>query len=197
MKKKTKVLSLVAVGLLVVLGVSLYASGGSLQGRFGLSPNIIRGGVAISVSASTPASGDVAAGTTVEVAKYDITATQQDFVIDTLTIDNKNLDTDNNISAINLSYSNGSSIVTSNGYLVSGVATFSGLSIYVPKDSTTTLDISVDLNTPFPGSATPGETIQLYVDSAGFKAVGQKNSLIVTKYTGTNIQNTGTMTVIK
>jgi len=197
MKKKTKVLSGIALGLLVVLGVSLYASGGALQGRFGLSPNIIRGGVAISVSASTPASGDVTAGTTVEVAKYDITATQQDFVIDTLTIDNKMADSDNNISVIKLSYSNGSSIVTSTGYLASGVATFSGLSIYVPKDSTTTLDISVDLNTPFPGSATPGETIQLYVDSTGFNAVGQKNSLIVTKYTGTNIQNTGTMTVIK
>lgn len=197
MKTKTKALSLVALGLLVVLGVSIYASGGALQGRFGLSPNLIRGELAFSVSASTPASGDVVAGTTVEVAKYDITATQQDFVIDTLTIDNKMADSDNNISVIKLSYSNGTSTVTSNGYLASGVATFSGLSIYVPKDSTTTLDISVDLNTPFPGSATPGETIQLYVDSTGFNAVGQKNSLIVTKYTGTNIQNTGTMTVIK
>ena len=37
MKNRTKILSLIALGLVVVLGASLYSSGGALQGKFGMS----------------------------------------------------------------------------------------------------------------------------------------------------------------
>jgi hypothetical protein len=58
MKKKTKVLSAVALGLLVVLGVSVYASGGSLQGRFGMpSPLSPCAGTVTSTLSSASPSG--------------------------------------------------------------------------------------------------------------------------------------------
>lgn len=58
MKKKTKVLSGIALGLLVVLGVSVYTSGGALQGKFGLStPSLYQpcaGTVTSTLSSSSP-----------------------------------------------------------------------------------------------------------------------------------------------
>lgn len=51
MKKKTKVLSGIALGLLVVLGVSVYASGGALQGKFGIP---VQPSVTMEIASSSP-----------------------------------------------------------------------------------------------------------------------------------------------
>lgn len=53
MKKKTKVLSGIALGLLVVLGVSVYTSGGALQGKFGL-PTVKLGTITMSLDSLSP-----------------------------------------------------------------------------------------------------------------------------------------------
>ncbi len=59
MKTKTKILFTVAFGLLAVLGASVYASGGSLQGKFGSSPSLYQpcAGTVIATLSSTSPSG--------------------------------------------------------------------------------------------------------------------------------------------
>ncbi len=67
MKTKSKVLLGVAVGLLVVLGASFFASGASLQGRF-------IGGGSISLSSSSP-SGARSVSSSDDFFAFDVTAT--------------------------------------------------------------------------------------------------------------------------
>ena len=67
MKTKSKVLLGVAVGLLVVLGASFFASGSSLQGRF-------IGGGAISLSSSSP-SGSRSVSVADDIFAFNVTAT--------------------------------------------------------------------------------------------------------------------------
>lgn len=195
MKTKTKALSAVALGLLAVLGVSAYTSGSleNLQGRFGAT-----GGVTFSVASDTPRTDIVVAGSDVEVSKYSVTATKEDFMIDKLSIENKNSTTDHDISAVTLSYRDVTgATVSSTGYLVSGVATFTGLSAYVTKDASTNLDISVDLNpiSSSGSSATSGDRIQLYLGTTGFDAVGQTSGKTAVSYAGTNLKTTNYMQV--
>lgn len=181
---KTKTLALTALGLVVVLGGVAYATGslGNLQGRFGGAT----GGVTLTLSSDTPREDIVVAGDAdVEVSKYSLTATKEDFIITDLQVNNRGVagDMDNNISSITLSYEDSSgSTAEETGYLVSGVATFAGLDLYVTKDDTTELTILVDLNSI--AWATAGEKIQLSVSAAGLEAVGQTSGKTVTAWSG-------------
>lgn len=187
MKTKTKVLSSVALGLLVVLGVSVYTSGSleNLQGRFGAT-----GGVTLDLASDTPREDIVVAGDTdVEVSKYSLTATKEAFIVTDLQVNNMGTmgDMDNNISVVTLQYEDSSgSTVEENGYLVTGVVTFSGLDLYVPKDDTADLEVFVGLNAISSSgtSATSGEKIQLYVAATGFTAVGQTTGRTATAFSG-------------
>lgn len=182
---KPKVLTAVIVGVLVITAAALYTTGslGSLQGRFGGTP----GGVTIALASDTPREDIVVAGDSdVEVSKYELTATKEDFVITKLQINNRGTlgDMDNNITSVALSYEDSTgSIVEERGYLSMGTATFAGLDLYVQKDDTAELTILVDLNSVSSG-ATAGEKIQLYVSATGFEAVGQTSGKTATNWTG-------------
>lgn len=182
---KPKVLTAVIVGVLVITAAALYTTGslGSLQGRFGGTT----GGVTIALASDTPREDIVVAGDAdVEVSKYTLSATKEDFVVTELQINNRGTsgDMDNNISSVSLSYEDSTgSVVEERGYLSMGVATFSGLDLYVQKDDTAELTILVDLNSVSSG-ATAGEKIQLYVSATGFEAVGQTSGKTATNWTG-------------
>lgn len=181
---KTKTLVPVVLAVLVVSGAVLYATGslGSLQGRFGG----ITGGVTLTLDAGTPREDIVVAGDAdVEVSSYELTANKEDFVITKLQINNRGTagDMDNNISSVTLRYEDSSgSTVEETGVLVTGVASFAGLDLYVPKDDTAELTILVDLNNI--SYATAGEKIQLYVSATGLEAVGQTSGKTVTVWSG-------------
>lgn len=65
MKNRTKVLSLIALGLVVVLGASLYSSGGALQGKFG--------GVGSSKTVVTNSSGTTSSSKSMGSSLKDVT----------------------------------------------------------------------------------------------------------------------------
>ncbi|MEK9159688.1 MAG: hypothetical protein AAB383_03075 [Patescibacteria group bacterium] len=175
---KTKAIVLTGLGVLVTLGVVAHATGNleSLQGRFGAAPSITA-----AVSPSTPREDIVVAGDSgVEVASYQFTSNKEAFLVTDLTINNKN-DlglSDDNILKVYLNYEDSSGVAqTEAGSLSTGVATFTGLELYVPKDDTVDMDILVDLNV-VSGGADSGETIRLYL-TPGAVAVGQTSNKTV------------------
>lgn len=185
---KPKFLITLVVAVLVVAGVAMYATGnlGDLQGRFGG----ISGGVTVTLASDTPREDIVVAGDSdVEVSRYELTATKEAFIVTDLQILNTGVlgDMDNNISSVTLRYEDSTgSTVEETGYPVTGVVTFSGLDLYVPKDDTSDLEILVDLNAigSSGASATAGEKIQLYISGDGFEAVGQSTGKTVTNFSG-------------
>lgn len=68
MKNRTKVLSLIALGLVVVLGASLYSSGGALQGKFGMG-----GSTTTKSSAETSSKNIVDKDSTIKTSPYYLT----------------------------------------------------------------------------------------------------------------------------
>lgn len=190
---KTQNILLAGLGVLLVAGGALYATGNldSLQGRFGAT-----GGVTFSVSASTPREDIVVAGTAdVPMATYDVTATKEDFVVTDLAITNKVVATDDNIVSVTLRYvdSDGNTQEDS-GVLVSGKVVFNALDLYVTKDDTAQVEILAELNT-IAGGADAGDKVQMYLATTDFEAVGQTSGKTVTAYTGSSLRNTKVMHV--
>lgn len=68
MKTRTKVLSLIALGLVVVLGATLYSSGGALQGKFGMG-----GSATIKSSAETNSKSIADKDSTIKTSPYYLT----------------------------------------------------------------------------------------------------------------------------
>lgn len=190
---KTQNILLAGLGVLLVAGGALYASGNleSLQGRFGAT-----GGVTFSVSSSTPREDIVVAGTSdVPMATYDVTATKEDFVVTELAITNKVVTTDDNIVSVTLRYvdSDGNTQEEA-GYLVSGKVVFNGLDLYVTKDDTAQVEILAELNT-IAGGADAGDKVHMYLATTDFEAVGQTSGKTATAFAGSSLKNTKVMHV--
>jgi hypothetical protein len=185
---KTKTLALAGLAVLVIGGAVLYATGnlGDLQGRFGAAS----GGISLVLASDTPRADIVVAGDAdVEVSKYTLSATSEEFVVTDLQVNNRGTlgDMDHNINSVTLRYEDSSGATAEQtAYLVTGVATFSGLDLYVSTASSADLTILVDLNdiSSLGSSATAGEKIQLYVSATGLRAVGQTSARTITNWTG-------------
>ncbi|MFA5792275.1 MAG: hypothetical protein WC897_00190 [Candidatus Gracilibacteria bacterium] len=145
----------------------------------------LSGSLTVSVDADTPREDIVVAGTSdVELAVYNFVATSEDFIVDSLSVNNIQSgvafddlgDADNNISVIRVFYENSFGVSEEkSAYLVYGTAQFSGMDFYVPQDGSATLTITADLNpiVSAGSSATSGELIGVNLAFNNFLAIGQ------------------------
>lgn len=186
MKNKTKILSLLALVVLVLAGVWLY-SGGSFENLKGAFSTKSTGSLSISVSASTPKEDIVVAGSAdVPVAIYEFTTTGEAFVVKSLSVNARQSgvsaaslgDYDNNISSITLSYQNSSGVTEEkSAYLVNGTASFSTLDFYIAADESEELTVYTTVNniTSSGASSTAGELLELNLAFQNFQALGQSS----------------------
>ncbi len=154
------------------------------------------GTLAFSVSGSTPRENiQVAGSTDVEVANFTLTSTREAFMVDTLSVNNRQGATDgtngacvtvaaptclgnydHNVSRLKLTYTDADGASQSAyAYLTSGTAQFTGLELYVPKDSSTTIKVYADLQ-PIASSgstATAGQWVDLALAFDSFNATSQ------------------------
>ncbi|MFA4814830.1 MAG: hypothetical protein WC924_02310 [Candidatus Gracilibacteria bacterium] len=141
------------------------------------------GSLTVSVNADTPREDIVVAGTSdVEISAYEFEASNEDFVVSSLSVNNIQSgvaiddlgDYDNNISAIHIIYENSDGDTEEDSsYLVGGTATFSGLDLYVPEGGSATLTVTADVNPIVMGAATSGELVSLNLAFNSFSAIGQ------------------------
>lgn len=145
------------------------------------------GTLTMSAHADTPTTALVVAGAArVPFTKVKFAGTDEIFIIDRLTVVNDRYATvgDDEFTSIELMYTKQDGTTE---YVVkslnSGIASFSGLSIYVPKDGNTTVTVLGNLNTKS-GGADNGDYTSLYVASSTdlytFRAVGQASSVTKT-----------------
>lgn len=151
------------------------------------------GSISVSIDGSSASSTIIlGASTGVSMSKYKFDATDEAYVVETLTLDNCVTTTDadgmcddgggqvagvDDIAAtVKLSYTNSAGTTeTKSGFLSAGTVTFDNLDVYVPTDSTRTVTVTIDTNTVSSTGATSGTAIQLNLDaeSAGsFEATG-------------------------
>lgn len=173
MKKKTKILFAIAFGLLAVLGASVYATGGALQGRFTTAGNELT----VDVSSSTPRTDIVVAGDAdVSFSTYRFTTVGEAMVVDKLAIKAKGSITA--VTTVTIEYEDSSgATVRSSASTSAGKATFTGLDFYLPMDESVNLMVYGDVNAIGSGS-TSGDYVQLVFDKANFRAVGQDTGTV-------------------
>ena len=122
-----------------------------------------------------PASSVIAGTNGVLYATVEFVASNEDFIIDRLRVVNDRYDYvgDDEFANIILEDNNGTKIATAN--LVNGIADFTGLNIYIPKDEQTFIYVKADLNTIANG-ADSGDYTSLKIDyNDNFKAMGQNS----------------------
>lgn len=138
------------------------------------------GSLTVAVDPDTAKENIVVAGTSdVAMSKFKFTSTDEAFVIKKLSINNLQAgitsgdlgEYDNNIVSVKLSYTNSAGATeTKTGYLTAGTANFSGMDMYVAKDSDALLTVTATLNTIAAG-ATAAELVALNVAFNDFEAV--------------------------
>ncbi len=104
------------------------------------------GTLTVATSSATARENIAVAGTDdVEVSKFELSATREDFVVSKLSLNNRQSaastvalgDYDDNVVSLSISYTNSAGATeTKDAFLVSGTASFTGLDLYVPKNGT-------------------------------------------------------------
>lgn len=150
---------------------------------------VTSGSLTMSQDADTPTSALVVAGTEgVVFTKVKFSATNEDFVIDKLTIINDRYSSvgDDEFTAIVLEYTNsdGETETVSKG-LSAGQANFTNLDIYVPKDDDTTVTVKANLNTVTNGADNGDYTSLKVASTSTFRATGQASGEVI-ETTGTS-----------
>ena len=141
------------------------------------------GSLTLSVDGSTPKETIVLAGAAaVEFSRFTFTATDEAFVVKQLAVNNRGSaltnsttiqDYDDNITKVQLSYTNSDGISeTKDGYLSGGVANFVDLDIYVESNSDAVVKVLADMNTVTNGADT-GDTPEFNIALNNFLATGQ------------------------
>ncbi len=135
------------------------------------------GTLTMSQDSDTPTSALVVAGSTgVPFTKVRFDADHEAFVITDLKVINDEYATvgDDEFTAVVIEYTDSEgNVQTASKALTAGEASFTGLSIYVPKDDKTVITIKADLNTTT-GGADNGDYTSLKVDyDTDFEAIGQ------------------------
>jgi hypothetical protein len=168
MKKKTKLLFGTAFALLAVLGASVYASGGSLQGRFTTSGSVLT----IDTASTTPRADILVAGSSYNhVSDYRFTTVGEAVEVTKLQVTLQGSTTA--YSTIYLEYEDSSGgTITDRGTVVGGSVQFSGIDLDIPADESKTLQIYADVNAIGSG-ATSGDSVKAVIAKTNFQAVGQ------------------------
>jgi hypothetical protein len=156
------------------------------------------GTLTLAADADTPKSDIVVAGSSdVEVAKFKISATDEDFIVKKLELTN-DTGTNADVTSVKISYTNSEGQTeTKTGYIVSGEITYSGLDIFVEADNDTVVTVTANLNTISAG-ATAASSINFDIqddgtDPSNFEAVAQGSG---ETYTGTNTSLTYTKATV-
>jgi hypothetical protein len=151
-------------------------------------------GTLTAYSEGDPSSTNLVAGTSSQlVSKYRFHASHESFMLNIMTVLNDSaggfetaIDT-HAISGVTVKYTDSSNAIQSKyAVLVNGIATFTGMGMYIPKDSDSFLEIYADINT----RNDVGETISGLVFRLGiqetantistFEATGISSSIVVT-----------------
>lgn len=141
------------------------------------------GNLTLSVDSSTPKEDIVVAGTSkVAVSTFEFDATDEDFLVTKLSINNRQSatvaagsvgDYDNNVSSITVEYPKADGTTESKtAFLTNGNAQFSGLNFFVEKDDTAKLTVYANLKDISTG-ATAGEFVDLAIALNNFEATAQ------------------------
>ena len=144
---------------------------------------VSNGGVlTVAVDGSTPKEDIVVAGTTdQEVSVYNVSATDEAFIITDLSLNARQsgvtnalfADYDNNIVGVSVAYENSDGETeTASGFISNGTAALTGLDIYVPADDDVNITVYVDANT-IQNGATAAEFIELNMAFNNFEAIAQ------------------------
>lgn len=141
------------------------------------------GSLTIAVDPATAKENLAVAGTTgVAVSKFKFTTTSEGFTVKKISINNRQSavtdaalgNYDNNVSKVTLSYKDKAGTAkTADGFLTSGTATFSGIDMYIGKDSDEVLTVTADLNSISDASASAGEFVDLNLAFNNFEAVAE------------------------
>ena len=167
-------------------GNSVDVSGDTNLVTVGAEPNryvIIStaGSMTMAQDASTPDSAIVLAGTDdVVMSKVKITATQEDWTVQELTVGLDTTTNEGSIEAVKISYTDGNTTITKSGSLSNGVLKFTGLNWTIKQDTEKILTIKADLAAIDPNIATTGRELILGLDCAtanNCKAVGGSSTI--------------------
>jgi uncharacterized protein YaiE (UPF0345 family) len=148
------------------------------------------GKVYISKDSGSPAIREIVIGgqTDVLFAKYKFEASNEAFVVDTITLDNSSTSgVDDELAKVSISYPKESGTGEAVGYLSAGEVTFSSMDMYVPRDGQAILTVKADIDTMenYGGAADSGHEPALYfstdvTNDDQFKAVGEGSGTTLT-----------------
>ncbi len=164
-------------------------AGGSTTGAVNATPTAVvttstGGSLTVAVSSNTARENIVVAGASdVEVASFEFTSTDEAFTVQNLSLNNRQSaatttalgDYDDNVVSVTVEYEdvNGDT-QTSTGTLTTGTASFSGLSFYVPADSSATLTAYATINSISAG-ADAATFIDLAIAFNNFEAIAESS----------------------
>ncbi len=194
MKKQTKILFATAFGLLAVLGASVYASGGSLQGRFTTAGSELT----IEVASTTPRAdilispSDHATAGLNAASAYSFTTSGEALLVEKLAVSLKGTTPYNPIT---IEYEDSDGVTRADlAYVVEGIASFTGLDFYIPEADSKTLTIYADVLNIGTG-ATSGDVVKAVIAKSNFKAVGQDTGTTFTTLTFAATTEPNNMTI--
>jgi hypothetical protein len=168
-----------------VTGTSVNSTGTSVPSTYVVVTN--SGSLAVVAASDTPDSDFLLTGSTSNtVSKYRFNATSEAFVVDRLTVEERQATTDgvtdttyaNDVSLVTVSYPDSTGATkTASGALTGMGLTLNGLTFYVGKDTHADLTIKVDVPSTdrSGGSATSNERVRMVLDdgTGELRAVGQ------------------------
>jgi len=141
------------------------------------------GALTAALDADNPTASLIAMGNQgVALTKVKFSATKEPFTIEKLQVKNGGTaSSDANYTSVVLEYQNeAGATVTTTGYFSLDVINFSGLTMYVPKDSSAVLTLKANLNTET-GGATNSDEVALDLDmDTNFRAVAKNSSTVKT-----------------
>lgn len=143
------------------------------------------GTLTVAVDSSTAREDIAVAGSSdVEASTFKFTTTAEGFTIKKLAFnaDQNGVTTtdiaefDNQVSKVYITYTDSTGTeVTKSGSLVSGNVTFTGLDLYVGKDDSETVVVTVDLNSIASGQATAGDPVRIDMAFNNFEALAESS----------------------
>ena len=168
-----------------VTGTSINSTGTSVPTTYVVVTN--SGSLAVVAASDTPDSDFLLTGSTSNtVSKFRFNATSEAFVVDRLTVEERQATTDgvtdttyaNDVSLVTVSYPDSTGATkTASGALTGMQLTLNGLTFYVGKDSHADLTVKIDVPSTdrSGGSATSNERVRMVLDdgTGELRAVGQ------------------------
>ncbi|NMC51632.1 hypothetical protein GYA54_02805, partial [Candidatus Kuenenbacteria bacterium] len=129
-----------------------------------------------------PASAIIVAGTTVKMNAIKFTASGEPFTITKVRILEDNPSNYDSINKVILEYKDKSgNTVTKEGYLNSGgIVDFTGLNMYVPKDSTAILTVKAEIPTISAGADSGDQPRLIFDGDNNFSALGESSNMVNT-----------------